>query len=292
MHKPIPFRRTFRGPKALLAAFAAVVFFAALPGPVAAASKGQSGWSDETSSKVRLVSSQLDQGGKVGLYAGVQLRMDAGWKTYWRNPGDSGVPPRFDWSGSTNVKSIRVLYPAPHRFADASGTAIGYHDEIVFPVKIVPEEIGEPVVLSLVFEYGLCKDLCIPNTVELEVVIPPDLGKGDAALIRTALARVPKPATPDMLPRIAEVTGSLEGEHPGLTLEAAFAEGAKDTDVFIDNPMVLIPVPKALGPVKDGRQRFAVAFTTPQEARAIKDRLLTITVVSDRGASQTRWTAD
>jgi DsbC/DsbD-like thiol-disulfide interchange protein len=288
MHKPIP----FRSPKALLAAFAVGVFFATVPGPVVAASKGQSDWSDKAKSQVRLISSHLDQGGQVGLYAGVQLRMDAGWKTYWRNPGDSGVPPRFDWSGSTNVKSIRVLYPAPHRFADASGTAIGYHDEVVFPVKIVPEEIAEPVVLSLAFDYGLCKDLCIPNAVELEVMIPPDLGKGDAALIRTALARVPKPATPDTLPRIAEVAESLEGEHPGLTLEAAFPDGAKDTDVFIDNPMVLIPVPKALGPVEDGRQRFAVAFTTPQEARAIKGRPLTITVVSDRGASQTRWTAD
>ena len=56
-----------------------------------------------------------------------------------------------------------MLYPAPHRFADASGTAIGYEDEVVFPVKITPERQGEPVELKLDLDYGLCKTLCIPS---------------------------------------------------------------------------------------------------------------------------------
>ena len=143
--------------------------------------------------KVRLVSGAVTQDGSAAPYAAIQLRMDPGWKTYWRNPGDSGVPPSFDWSGSKNLKSAEVLYPAPHRFADANGTAIGYKDEVVFPVKITPEHAGEPVDLALTFEYGLCKDLCIPNSASLNVVLPPDLGKGDAVLIDTALSRVPKP---------------------------------------------------------------------------------------------------
>ncbi|HBR25972.1 MAG TPA: hypothetical protein DD732_02860, partial [Rhizobiales bacterium] len=104
-------------------------------------------WVASTNSKVRLVSGALDLDGKPTLVAGVQLRMDGGWKTYWKNPGDSGVPPTFDWSGSNNLKHAEVLYPAPHRIADANGTAIGYDDEIVFPVKLTPEREGEPIEL-------------------------------------------------------------------------------------------------------------------------------------------------
>lgn len=257
-----------------------------------AASKGQSPWAGQINSKVRIVSGTLDRGGAPELYAGVQLRMDPGWKTYWRNPGDSGVPPTFDWSGSKNVKDVEVLYPMPHRFADANGTAIGYHEEVVFPVKITPERAGEPVALSLTFEYGLCMDLCIPNAVELNAQIPADLGKGDARLIDQAYARVPKPAGLDTLPRLEIVMANLDGPLPGLEVEALFPDGATGTDLFVASPDVLIPVPKALGPLKDGKQRFAVAFATPEEAAAVKGKPLTFTLVSNEGASDTTRTQE
>ncbi|HUW73867.1 MAG TPA: protein-disulfide reductase DsbD domain-containing protein [Methyloceanibacter sp.] len=256
-----------------------------------AASKGESAWSGQTNSRVRLVSGTIARDGVSALYAGVQLRMEPDWKTYWQNPGDSGVPPTFDWAGSKNLKSAEVLYPVPHRFADANGTAIGYHDEVVFPVKIVPERPGEPVELSLNFEYGLCKDLCIPNAVELSATLPADLGKGDARLIEMTLARVPKPAQADGLPRIAKVVQQLDGETPGLEVEALFPEGATGTDLFIASPEVLVPVPKALGPLQDGKQRFVVAFLAPAEAAAIKGKPLTLTLISNQGSTDTTWTA-
>ncbi|HUU65762.1 MAG TPA: protein-disulfide reductase DsbD domain-containing protein [Methyloceanibacter sp.] len=257
-----------------------------------AASPGQSPWQDQTNSKVRLVSGTVTNDGTTAPYAGVQLRMAPGWKTYWRNPGDSGVPPTFDWSGSKNLKSAEVLYPAPHRFADANGTAIGYDDEVVFPVRITPERDGEPVELVLSFDYGLCKDLCIPNAAALDLVLPGDLGKGDAALLEAALARVPKPAQGDTLPKIARITAALGGPVPAFEVEALFPEGATGTDLFVDSPEVVVPVPKALGPLTDGKQRFAVAFMSTSEADAIKGKSLIFTLVSDEGSTKTAWTTD
>ena len=257
-----------------------------------AASLGQSPWMDQTNSKVRLVSGTVTGDEGSALYAGVQLRMEPGWKTYWRNPGDSGVPPRFDWSGSKNLKSAEVLYPAPHRFADAGGTAIGYDNDVVFPVKITPERSGEPIELSLTFDYGLCKDLCIPNEVTLGVALPPDLGKGDALLLETALARVPKPAQAHALPRIARIAAELDGPAPGLKIEALFPPGASGTDLFIESPDVIVPVPKALGPLEDGKQHFTVAFFSPSEVAAIKGKPLTFTLVSNEGSTETTWTAE
>lgn len=280
----IPLRRA--ASLLVLWAFGALVSVT-LGTPGLAASKGQSPWAHLVNSKVRIISGTLDRDGESQLYAGVQLRMEPGWKTYWRNPGDSGVPPTFDWSGSQNVRSIEVLYPMPHRFADANGTAIGYSDEVVFPVKITQERAGEPVTLSLTFEYGLCKDLCIPNMVELRATIPADLGKGDAWLIDQAYVRVPKPAGPDTLPRLETVTATLEGPAPALEVEAMFEDGATGTDLFVASSEVLVPVPKALGPLQNGKQRFAIAFATPEEAAAIKGKPLTFTLVSDEGASDT-----
>ena len=256
-----------------------------------AASKTQSVWTDQTNSKVRLVGDAVPEAGAPSFYAGVQLRMDKGWKTYWRNPGDSGVPPSFDWSGSKNVEAVEVLYPAPHRFSDANGTAIGYSGEVVFPLRITPKRVGDPVTLSLDFDYGLCKDLCIPNAVHLNTVFEPGGGKSDGRLLEAALSRVPKKAQDDHLPRVMKISGGLDGDAPELKIEVEFPEGATGTDVFVDNPKALVPVTKALGPLEDGRQRFAIAFPVIEEAAALKGKPLTITVVAEDGASETTWTA-
>jgi DsbC/DsbD-like thiol-disulfide interchange protein len=282
-------RRVASVPKGLV--FCAVLSLA-FGGVALAASSGQSPWMDQTNSKVRLVSGTLNSDDSAAIYAGVQLRMEPGWKTYWRNPGDSGVPPRFDWSGSKNLKSAEVLYPAPHRFADAGGVAIGYKNDVVFPVKITPERSGEPVKLALSFDYGLCKDLCIPNEVTLGVALPPNLGRGDARLLKTALDRVPEPAQADTLPRIARITAKLDGPTPTLEVEALFPSGATGTDLFVESPEVIVPVPKVLGPMKGGKQRFTVTFYSPAEAAAIKGKTLTFTLVSNEGSTDTKWTTE
>jgi DsbC/DsbD-like thiol-disulfide interchange protein len=265
---------------------------AALSQPAYAANASASPWIDSANSKARLVSGTLDLAGKPTLVAGVQLRMSSGWKTYWNNPGDSGVPPSFDWSGSTNLKQAEVLYPAPHRFAEANGWAIGYDDEIVFPVRITPKRDGEPVELKLVFDYGLCKDLCIPNDVTLGLKVSPDVGKGDARLIETFLARVPKAGAAGVLPEVSQVEASFDGEAPRLIVTASFPPGATATDLFIDAGDVFVPLPKALGPPEGGKQRFAVNFVSASEAAALKGKPLALTLVSDQGATATIWTVE
>ena len=256
-----------------------------------AAVASASPWIASTDSKVRLVSGTVDLDGKPALLAGIQLRMDSGWKTYWTNPGDSGVPPSFDWAGSKNLKHVELLYPAPHRFADANGMAIGYDDEVVFPVKLTPERENEPIELKLAFAYGLCKDLCIPNDVSLGLMLPADAGKGDAALLESFLARVPKPAAEGVLPEVNGIEANLDGEAPELVVDARFPPGATGTDLFIDGGDVFVPVPVP-GPLADGRQRFAVIFGSLPEAQVIKGKQLSLTLVSDQGSTETMWTAE
>jgi DsbC/DsbD-like thiol-disulfide interchange protein len=282
------FQRPARGS---LFAVSAIIGLAAAGAALGAASSATP-WTASTNSKVRLVAGTPGDGGSGGLLAGVQLRMDPGWKTYWRNPGDSGVPPSFDWTGSKNLKSAEVLYPAPHRFDDAGGTAIGYGDDVLFPVRLAPEREGEPIELKLAFAYGLCKDLCIPNEVRLSLELPADTGKGEALILNAALAQVPKPAGAGLLPAVHGVEVNLDGDAPGLVVDAVFGAGATGTDLLIDGGDVFVPAPTPLGAPVDGKQRFAVTFGTPAEAAAIKGKTLRLTLVSDQGSTETMWKAE
>ena len=252
-------------------------------------------WVEATNSKLRLFGGTATTAGGEELMAGIQLRMDDGWKTYWRNPGDSGVPPQFDWSGSTNLKEAKVLYPAPYRFADASSTAIGYSGEVIFPVKLIPERPGEPIELKLAFDFGLCKSLCIPNEAQLTLKIEPGvaLDGADAKLLNASLDRVPQPVAPDALPAIGKIEAKLDAEKPAIVIEALYPPGAAGSDLFVDiADGTYVPVPSVLGPPADGKHSFAVNFMSKDEAKAIKGKTLILTLVSDRGSRETSWKAE
>ena len=101
------------------------------------------------------------------LRAGVEIKLKPGWKTYWRYPGDSGVPPVFDFAASENVKAVTVLYPAPMRFADGGGGhSIGYKGDVILPLHVVPQDAGKPVTLRLKLDYAVCEKLCVPAKAE------------------------------------------------------------------------------------------------------------------------------
>jgi DsbC/DsbD-like thiol-disulfide interchange protein len=277
----------------LLGSSLALTVCLAFAGACLAASPGEAPWVGENYSKVRLVSGT---GAREGQYlVGVQIKLEPGWKTYWRMPGDSGVPPSFDWSASKNLKEAQVLYPAPHRFADASGTAIGYEDEVVFPVMVTPERPDEPVELKLNVDYGICKTLCIPNEANLNIELPRQSTTGQSydVLLTRFVDLVPKPAETGKLPALGGLEAKLDSTKPELIIDANFADGATGTDLFVEAPGgTFVPVPKPLGPVQNGKQRFVVSFASPAEAEAIRGKPLTLTFVSDEGAREASVTVE
>ena len=94
--------------------------------PAIAAAADASAWDNDLRSGVRLIRGTAGEPGASALRAGIEIKLQSGWKTYWRYPGDSGVPPAFDFSASENLGSATVLWPAPVRFKDGSGHSIGY----------------------------------------------------------------------------------------------------------------------------------------------------------------------
>ena len=149
-------------------------------------------WSEDSRAAIRLIAGSNK--GATPLRAGIEIKLQPGWKTYWRYPGDSGVPPRFDFSGSENLKSAKVLYPAPHLFADESGNSLGYKDAVIFPLLISPLLPGKPVTLRLKLDYAVCEKLCIPAEGRAELTLQAGASSQDAALAE-AEARVPMPVS-------------------------------------------------------------------------------------------------
>src|SRR5271167_17029 len=169
----------------------ATALIALAAGPCAATARAADAsiWDGDARSAIRLVAGSP---GGAAPRAGIELRLGTGWKTYWRYPGDSGVPPRFDFSKSTNVKSVTVRWPAPHRFTDESGASIGYKGDVLLPLDIVPANPGQPVTLRVTIEYAVCEKLCVPAAGSAA------LGLGAASSFDAALAaaeaKVPKSA--------------------------------------------------------------------------------------------------
>jgi DsbC/DsbD-like thiol-disulfide interchange protein len=133
---------------------------------------------------------QLRPGWKMengGHMAAVELMLAPGWKTYWRSPGDAGIPPSFDWSGSENVKSVRLHWPAPAVFHTNGMQTIGYHDRLVLPVEITPENPSEPIRLRVRMELGVCDEICLPAALDLATDLAAP-GAPDAS-IKAALAQ-------------------------------------------------------------------------------------------------------
>ena len=101
-------------------------------------------WVELHAARVRLLAGPPAVKSAKSYLAGVEITLAEGWKTYWRTPGDAGVPPTFDWAGSTNLATIKVGYPAPRRMQEPGAETIGYTSAVIFPVEVVPRDAASP----------------------------------------------------------------------------------------------------------------------------------------------------
>lgn len=148
--------------------------------------------------------------------AAIKLTLAPGWKTYWRSPGDTGIPPQFDWSRSSNLRGVGITWPAPQVYREGGVTTIGYKDVLVLPIAIAPKTAGKPISLRANLDLGVCKDVCIPHQMTLTAVID-DQNTRPTAAIAAALAAQPLSAREG---NVRSATCSLRPNADGLEIEA------------------------------------------------------------------------
>jgi len=221
---------------------------------VAVRAEDSSPWQRDTHSALRLLAGS--RSGAV-LLGGVAIQLEPGWKTYWRTPGDSGVPPRFDFSKSDNVEAVTVLWPAPMKFDDgAGGTALGYKQQVVLPLRIVAKNADKPVTLRAHVNYAVCDKLCIPVEANSELAFASVASTEDGTL-SDALNAVPKPANigdPNPL-----TIRDVKREGKTNVLVDVTAPEAKNVNLYVEGPTPdwALPVPKLVAQSPPGVKRFA-----------------------------------
>ena len=151
--------------------------------------------------------------------AALRVTLSDGWKTYWRAPGDAGIPPAFDWSGSKNLKAVQISWPTPTVFEQNGLRSIGYAKELVLPIKISPQQKGKTITLAGNVDIGVCKDICIPFSSTFAAELPTGTTKRSPQII-AALADRPYTQTEA---KVGRVTCGFGPSQDGLTLKATIA---------------------------------------------------------------------
>ncbi|PYG26862.1 protein-disulfide reductase DsbD domain-containing protein [Pelagimonas varians] len=176
--------------------------------------------------------------------AALHLQLAPGWKTYWRAPGDAGIPPQFQWTGAKDVKSVSVHWPAPQVFHQSGMRSVGYSGNVVLPLRIQMNKTGSNAQLKGTINIGICKDVCLPHRVRVKTVLSADQTRPDPA-IAAALADEPYNAKDAGVSKVSCVVSPADG---GLSLRAQIkmpkGTGREETVIETANPQIWVGEPR------------------------------------------------
>ncbi len=151
--------------------------------------------------------------------AGLQVRLAPGWKTYWRSPGDAGIPPQIDWTGSGNLAAAAIRWPVPVTFDINGMTSVGYTRDVILPLVLTPQQAGGAMRLEAQVTLGVCETICVPVDVHVSADLTPAGTEPDARLV-AALAQVPQT---EGAARVGRVSCDVAATKDGLRLVAEVA---------------------------------------------------------------------
>jgi DsbC/DsbD-like thiol-disulfide interchange protein len=200
----------------------------------ARAQDSHSPWATASQSAARLVAAGTGEG--RSLLAGLEIRLSPGYKTYWRTPGDSGVPPQFDWSASQNLAGVEIGWPAPVRFVDGAGWSTGYVGRVLFPLKVTAKDPSRPVILALNLDYAVCDKLCIPARAKVQLELT---GQGSPDTIKPSHILVPERFAVGTASGRLGLAGGEAARTDGralVQLDLTSPPGTELEDVFVEGP--------------------------------------------------------
>ena len=200
-----------------------------LTGPVTAA---MTAWAESEGGRVRIVALPPDADGKIS--AALQIEPAPGWITYWREPGDSGIPPQISIMPGGNVTLAGIAYPVPKHIEAGSLRDFGYEGPVTFPLDLtLTSGDAEPRFDAQVF-IGLCKNICIPFQADFSLTLPKAAQSAaqEAIILETARASLPEVPGADFA-----VTGSsLAADHETLHLSLTLPEGSEAPEIIVTGP--------------------------------------------------------
>jgi suppressor for copper-sensitivity B len=196
-------------------------------------------WVGDANAAARLITAVEATGSAGQIDAALQIRLAPGWHAYWRSPGDAGFPPSINWSGSQNVKSAQLFWPAPKRFILDGLITQGYENAVVFPIAAALDREAQPARLQASVHYAACKDICVPYTAKFTLPLPAGvaLPGPEAPLIAAAWNTVPATPAEAGLSVSSVVISNVNSPSPGSVVSVVLGTGSKPfshPDIFIE----------------------------------------------------------
>lgn len=189
------------------------------------------------SSGESFLAARLDPGvrGADGVWdVGLTLTMAPGWKTYWRAPGEVGIPPGLDWSGSHNLGAVEIAWPRPTVFESFGATTLGYGGTVTLPIRVTPQEPGAPVDLRLALALGVCREICVLEETSVALDLGPATAPSGAAAIEAGRALVPAPGAALGITAQCRVVGA--GKERRLEAEVRLPAPLAHPHVVVEGP--------------------------------------------------------
>lgn len=240
-------------------------------GKLSLVTPGASAWETVKGGRLRLVTTPAGPDGAAS--AAIEIELEPGFKTYWRNPGADGIPPQVGFLGSINVGEAKLTLPPPHVFRDASVT-VGYKDDVSFPIAVRTADPTRSYRLVASGTLGFCADVCVPVPFRLEAT--PPQATAQSGLVAAGVQQMLAPSEGMKLDgaRYDPSTGRLE-------VEAT----VPDTDVLLElvvaNPDDRI-LPPAADAVHQKGDRAVFAFQLEEEQAPAEGEELDFTLIVAR----------
>jgi DsbC/DsbD-like thiol-disulfide interchange protein len=215
---------------------------------------------------------------------GLVIALKPGWKTYWRTPGDAGIPPRIALSGGA-ASDLAVAYPVPHRFGAADAPSLGYSGTVTLPMTVHLADPARPTQLAVSVKLGVCNDICVPVIEDLMVTVGGDAGGASPAVLERARRAVPVAVKPGAPLAVTSVVRA-DAELPAVEVEIDPGPDGPVADVFVEaGDDWALPQPTRLGDA-GGRSRWRVVLADPPAGRPVDGAELTLTVVGAGHAAE------
>lgn len=211
--------------------------------------------------------------------AALRVTMADGWKTYWRSPGEAGIPPRFDWRGSRNLLGVEMIWPTPRITVDHGMLTIGYARELVLPMQLIPQRAGQDVRLKGLIEIGVCREVCIPAELRVNATLNPGAAQRDPR-IAASLANQPYSASEAGVGRVAcRVSPMQDGLGLRAEIDMPRLGGQETAIIEVGDPQVWVAKPKT---TRQGGRLVAQTSLHHVEGRsfALDRKSIRVTVLS------------
>lgn len=252
--------------------------------------QGASGpWQATDTVEGRLIAAVDGTGSLDSIPLGLHLKMKPGWKTYWRSPGDAGLPPQIAWDGSAGLAGTEMRWPAPHRFTLFGIETFGYDGEVVFPIAARPAAPGQALDLRASVDLLVCSDICVPQRLDLTLAIPegPASSAGaDANLIARFASQVPGDGVASGLS-----IESVQAADKSMRVVATAREPFVDPDLFVEaGAGMAFGAPKIA--FADGDRRITVTLPVTGEPAALEGLPVTLTLVDGLRAMERAATVE